>query len=165
MGHELSHQFDDQGAKFDARGVLNNWWTTEDLAHFQAAGDRLAAQYDAYEPLPGLRVNGRLTLGENIGDLGGLALAYDAYHASLKGKPAPVLGGFTGDQRFFMAWAQGWRTLQRDAFLRQQVATDPHSPGAYRVAMVRNLDAWYAAFDVKPGQKMYLAPEARVKVW
>jgi putative endopeptidase len=165
MGHELSHQFDDQGAKFDARGVLNNWWTPEDLAHFEAAGSRLAAQYDAYEPLPGLKVNGRLTLGENIGDLGGLALAYDAYHASLKGRPAPVIDGFTGDQRFFMAWAQGWRTLQREAFLRQQIATDPHSPGAYRIAMVRNLDAWYAAFDVRPGQRMYLAPEARVKVW
>jgi putative endopeptidase len=165
MGHELSHVFDDQGSKFDEKGALNNWWTDADLKKFTAAGDALAAQYSGYEPLPGAHINGRLTLGENIGDLAGLSLALDAYHTSLGGKPAPVLGGFTGDQRFFMAYAQVYRTLQRESFLRQQLATDPHSPGEWRAAEVRNMDAWYAAFDVKPGAKMYLPPERRVKVW
>jgi putative endopeptidase len=165
MGHELSHVFDDQGSKFDENGALNNWWTEGDLKQFTAAGEALAAQYDAYEPLPGAHINGHLTLGENIGDLAGLSLALDAYHMSLGGRPAPVLGGFTGDQRFFMSYAQLYRTLQREGFLRQQLATDPHSPGEWRAAEVRNVDAWYAAFDITPGMKMYLAPEKRVKVW
>ncbi|WP_296599119.1 M13 family metallopeptidase [Phenylobacterium sp.] len=165
IGHEISHQFDDQGSKFDEKGALNNWWTPQDLAKFQAAAAGLAAQYDAYEPLPGLHINGRLTLGENIGDLAGLAMAYDAYHASLGGRPAPVLGGLTGDQRFFMSFAQTHRSLQRENALRQQLLTDPHSPNEWRSAEVRNVDAWYAAFDVKPGQKMYLPPDRRVRVW
>ena len=165
MGHELSHVFDDQGSKFDEHGALNNWWTDADRKQFTAAAEALAAQYDRYDPLPGVHINGHLTLGENIGDLAGLSLALDAYHASLGSRPAPLLGGFTGDQRFFMAYAQVYRTLQRDSFLRQQLATDPHSPGEWRAAEVRNVDAWYAAFDVKPGAKMYLPPEQRVKVW
>ena len=165
MGHELSHVFDDQGSKFDEHGALNNWWTEADLKQFTAAAEALATQYDAYEPLPGAHINGHLTLGENIGDLAGLSLALDAYHMSLGGRPAPVLGGFTGDQRFFMSYAQVYRTLQREGFLRQQLATDPHSPGEWRAAEVRNVDAWYAAFDIKPGMKMYLPPEKRVRVW
>lgn len=165
IGHEISHQFDDQGAKFNDKGALDNWWTPEDLAKFQAAGTGLAKQYDSYEPLPGVRINGRLTLGENIGDLAGLAMAYDAYHASLGGKPAPVLDGLTGDQRFFLSFAQTHRSLQRENALRQQLATDPHSPNEWRTAEVRNIDAWYDAFGVKPGQKMYLPPEGRVRVW
>ena len=165
MGHELSHQFDDQGAKFDERGALQNWWTPEDLKQFSVAVDALARQYDAYEPLPGLHLTGRLTLGENIADLAGLALARDAYLASLAGRPAPVVGGFTADQRFFMAYGQIYRSLSRDDFMRQAVATDPHSPGEWRTAEVRNADAWYAAFNVRPGQKMYLAPDARVRIW
>jgi putative endopeptidase len=165
IGHEISHQFDDQGSKFDATGALNNWWAPEDLTQFQKATSALAAQYDAYEPLPGLHINGRLTLGENIGDLAGLAVSLDAYHASLGGKPAPVLAGLTGDQRFFLSFAQTHRSLQRDNALRQQIISDPHSPNEWRSAEVRNVDAWYASFDVKPGQKMYLPPEGRVRVW
>jgi len=165
MGHELSHVFDDQGSKFDEHGALNNWWTDADRKQFTAAAEALAAQYDRYEPLPGVHINGHLTLGENIGDLAGLSLALDAYHTSLGGTPSPVLGGFTGDQRFFMSYAQVYRTLQRESFLRQQLATDPHSPGEWRAAEVRNVDAWYAAFDVKPGARMYLPPDQRVKVW
>lgn len=165
MGHELSHVFDDQGAKFDERGALNNWWTPEDYKRFSEATNALAAQYSTYEPLPGAHINGKLTNGENIADLAGLTLSLDAYHASLGGKPAPVLGGLTGDQRFFMAFAQVYRTLQREDFLRQQLATDPHSPGEWRAAEVRNHDGWYQAFGVKPGQKMYLPPEQRVRIW
>jgi len=163
MGHELSHVFDDQGSKFDEHGALNNWWTDADRKQFTAAAEALAAQYDRYEPLPGVHINGHLTLGENIGDLAGLSLALDAYHASLGGRPALALGGFTGDQRFFMSYAQVYRTLQRESFLRQQLAIDPHSPGEWRAAEVRNVDAW--AFDIKPGAKMYLPPDQRVKVW
>jgi putative endopeptidase len=165
MGHELSHQFDDQGSKFDETGAMNQWWQPDDYQRFKAAGERLAAQYDKYWPLPDMHIDGHLTLGENIGDLAGLGLAYDAYHASLGGKPAPVLGGFTGDQRFFMSFNQVYRTLQREAYLRRQLATDPHSPSQWRAAEVRNLDPWYAAFGVKPGMKDYLAPADRVKVW
>jgi putative endopeptidase len=165
MGHELSHVFDDQGSKFDERGALNNWWTPEDYKRFSAATDALAAQYSTYEPLPGAHINGKLTNGENIADLAGLTLALDAYHASLGGKPAPVLGGLTGDQRFFMAFAQVYRTLQREDFLRRQLSTDPHSPGEWRAAEVRNMDRWYEVFGVKPGQKMYLPPEQRVRIW
>ena len=165
IGHEISHQFDDQGSKYDETGALNDWWSPEDLKQFQAAVGALAAQYDSYEPLPGLHINGRLTLGENIGDLAGLAVARDAYLKSLDGRPAPVLDGLTGDQRFFLALAQMERSVQRESALRQQVLTNPHSPSEWRTAEVRNIDAWYAAFDVKPGQKMYLPPDQRVRVW
>jgi putative endopeptidase len=165
IGHEISHQFDDQGSKFDDTGALNNWWAPDDLAKFQAAAASLAAQYDAYEPLPGVHINGKLTLGENIGDLAGLGVSLDAYRASLGGKPAPVLAGLTGEQRFFLSFAQTHRSLQRENALRQQLATDPHSPNEWRSAEVRNVDAWYEAFGAKPGQKMYLPPEQRVRVW
>jgi predicted metalloendopeptidase len=165
IGHEVSHSFDNLGATFDAQGRLRNWWTPADLDKFNQAGQALVAQYDAYEPLPGLHVKGRLTLAENIADVAGLAAAYDAYKASLGGKEAPVIDGFTGDQRFFIAYAQTWASKMRDAALRARVATDGHSPGQYRALTVRNLDAWYTAFNVQPGEKLYLAPEKRVKVW
>ena len=165
IGHELSHHFDDQGRKFDKTGKLADWWTPQDIDRFKAYTDRVVAQYGAYEPLAGKHVNGELTLGENMADLAGLNVAYDAYKIALGGKPAPVLGGLTGDQRFFLAYAQSYRNLMREPALRQQVATDPHSPGEFRVYEVRNFDAWYSAFDVKPGQKMYLPPEQRVRIW
>jgi putative endopeptidase len=166
IGHEMGHGFDDQGAKSDAKGVLRTWWLPEDTVSFKKLGDKLAAQYDSYEVADSLHVNGRLTLGENIGDLSGLTIAYVAYHLSLHGKKAPMLAGLTGDQRLFLAWAQGWHTLIRDERLRNQVMTDPHSPAQFRVdGVVRNVDAWYTAFDVKPGDKMYLAPEDRVHIW
>ena len=166
IGHEMGHGFDDQGSKSDAKGVLRTWWLPEDTASFKKLGDKLAAQYDSYEAVDGLHVNGRLTLGENIGDLSGLTIAYVAYHLSLHGKKAPVLNGLSGDQRLFLAWAQGWHTLIRDERLRNQVMTDPHSPARFRVnGVVRNVDAWYKAFDVKPGDKLYLAPEDRVHIW
>jgi putative endopeptidase len=165
MGHELSHLFDDQGSKFDERGALNNWWTPEDLKQFTAATEALAAQYDGYEPLPGVHINGHLTLGENIADLAGLSLARDAYYASLTGAPAPVIDGFTADQRFYMAYNQVYRALYREDALRQSLSTNPHSPGEWRGAEVRNVDPWYVAFDVKPGQRMYLPPEKRVRIW
>ncbi|MEJ0026055.1 MAG: M13 family metallopeptidase [Rhizomicrobium sp.] len=166
IGHEISHSFDDQGAKYDARGVLENWFTPDDLKAFQARGDAIAAQYDLYEPLPGLHINGRLTLGENIADIAGLAIAFKAYHISLGGKPAPVLDGLTGDQRFYIAYAQSWRERHRDAAIRSQVLSNPHSPSEFRVnGVVRNMDGWYAAFDVQPGDKLYLPPDKRVPVW
>lgn len=166
IGHEMGHGFDDQGAKSDARGVLHTWWQQEDTDAFHARVDRLAAQYDAYTVLPGLNINGRLTLGENIGDLGGLSVAYDAYHRSLHGGAAQKLDGLTGDQRFFLSWAQVWRTKQRDEDQRAQVASDPHSPAKFRVnGVVRNIDAWYGAFDVRPGDKLYLAAPERVRIW
>lgn len=166
IGHEMGHGFDDQGSKSDAKGVLRTWWLPEDTAAFKKLGDKLAAQYDRYEVLDGLHLNGRLTLGENIGDLSGLTIAYVAYHLSLHGKKAPVIDGLTGDQRLFLAWAQGWHTLIRDERLRNQVMTDPHSPAQFRVnGVVRNIDAWYTAFDVKPGDKLYLPPEERVHIW
>ncbi|WP_234716038.1 M13 family metallopeptidase [Sphingopyxis macrogoltabida] len=164
-GHEISHHFDDQGAKYNEKGILANWWTPKDLAAFDAAGKALIAQYDAYEPLPGEHVKGEFTLGENIGDLAGLTIAYDAYQRSLNGKPAPVINGYTGDQRFFLGWAQFWRVKQREEHLRQHLLTDAHSPATQRTWVVRNLDAWYKAFDVKPGDKLYLAPADRVRVW
>jgi putative endopeptidase len=165
IGHEISHSFDNNGALFDSTGKLRNWWTPTDFAKFQQAGDALARQYDAYEPLPGLHVNGKLTLGENIADVAGLAASYDAYKASLKGKPAPVVNGLTGDQRFFIAFAQSWATKMREESVRARIATDGHAPGNYRALTVRNLDAWYPAFNVQSGQKLYLAPDKRVKIW
>ena len=166
IGHEMGHGFDDQGSKSDAHGVLHTWWQPEDTQAFTARVDRLAAQYDGYTVLPGLNVNGRLTLGENIGDLGGLSVAYEAYHRTLHGKPAPVLDGLSGDQRYFLAWAQVWRTLSRDEQLRTQVTSNPHSPPQFRVnGVVRNVDAWYQAFDVKPGDQLYLPPAERVHIW
>ena len=166
IGHEMGHGFDDQGAKSDARGVLHTWWLQQDTDAFHQRVDRLAAQYDAYTVLPGLNINGRLTLGENIGDLGGLAVANEAYHRSLHGAPAAVLDGLTGDQRFFLSWAQVWRLKQRDEDLRAQVTSDPHSPTKYRVnGVVRNVDAWYPAFKVQPGDKLYLPPDERVHIW
>jgi putative endopeptidase len=166
IGHEMGHGFDDQGAKSDAKGVLRTWWNAADEASFKKLVDALVAQYDQFEPLPGLKVNGRFTAGENIGDNGGLAVAHEAYRLSLGGKDAAVLDGFNGDQRFFHGWAQVWRTLIREQRLRNQVMTDPHSPGEFRVnGVVRNLDAWYTAFDVKPGDKLYLPPEQRVHIW
>jgi predicted metalloendopeptidase len=165
IGHEISHSFDDNGAMFDSKGVLRKWWTPADYAKFKEAGAALAAQYDQYEALPGLKVNGKLTLGENIADVAGLAAAYDAYRASLKGKEAPVIDGFTGDQRFFIAYAQAWASKRREQQLRQIVLSDAHSPDQFRAITVRNLDAWYKAFNVQPGQKLYLAPDKRVQVW
>jgi putative endopeptidase len=165
IGHEISHGFDDTGALFDARGNLANWWTAQDMDHFRAQGQALVAQYSAYRPFPDAAVNGELTLGENIADLAGLAVAYDAYHLSLSGRPAPVIDGFTADQRLFLGWAQNYRSKAREPSLRRSLLTDVHSPGEYRADTVRNLDAWYRAFDVKPGEKLYLAPEQRVRVW
>ena len=165
IGHEISHSFDNTGAEFDATGKLRNWWTPSDFAHFKAQGAALVAQYNAYEPLPGLHINGEQTLGENIADVAGLTAAYEAYHASLGGKEAPVIDGLTGDQRFFLAFAQSWREKTREQALRQQLATDGHSPGSFRAETVRNLDAWYPAFNVQAGQKLYLAPDKRVHVW
>jgi putative endopeptidase len=166
IGHEITHAFDDQGRQSDGEGQLRDWWTTSDAALFGTQADRLKRQYEAFEPLPGLHINGSLTMGENIADLGGVLVAYDAYMASLGGKPAPVIDGYTGAQRFFLAYAQVWRGKIRDDALRQQLVSDPHSPGVFRAnGTVRNVDAWYAAFDVKPGQKMYVAPEDRVRIW
>ena len=165
IGHEISHSFDNNGALFDATGKLRNWWTPSDFARFRQTGDALARQYDAYEPLPGLHINGKLTLAENIADVAGLTASYDAYKASLHGKPAPVIDGLTGDQRFFIAFAQSWATKTREPTLRNQIATDGHSPGNFRALTVRNIDGWYPAFNVQPGQKLYLAPNQRVKIW
>ncbi|MBX9796815.1 M13 family metallopeptidase [Sphingomonas sp.] len=165
IGHEISHHFDDQGSKFDAQGRLATWWTPQDVAAFKARTARLVAQYDAYEPLPGFHVKGALTLGENTADLAGLAAAYDAYHLSLKGRPAPVIDGFTGDQRFYLAFAQVWRRRHREGDLRNRLLTDPHAPAEQRIWTLRNIDAWYAAFGAKPGETLYLAPQDRVRIW
>jgi putative endopeptidase len=166
IGHEISHGFDDQGSRSDGDGNLRNWWTEQDQEEFAARTGELAAQYDAYEPLPGESINGRLTLGENIGDLSGLSVAYKAYRRSLGGQPAPVIAGFTGDQRFFLGWAQIWRSKSHDEALRQQLLTDPHSPGEYRTnGVLTNIPAFYDAFDVEEGDGMYIPPEERVKIW
>jgi putative endopeptidase len=165
IGHEVVHGFDDTGALFDVKGDLKNWWTDADMAQFKARGKALADQYSAYEPLPGLHLNGTQVLGENIADLAGLAVAYDAYRMSLKGQEPPVLDGFSADQRFYFGWAQNYRAKFREASLRRNVLSNVHSPGEYRALTVRNQDPWYPAFDVKPGQGLYLAPEKRVKIW
>ena len=165
IGHELSHHFDDQGAKYDKSGRLSDWWTPADVAAFTSRLDKLGAQYDAYEPLPGMHVQGKLTMGENVADLAGVTVAYDAYRHSLGGQGAPVIDGTTGDQRFYLGWAQVWRRKYREANLRQRLLTDPHSPSEQRVAVVRNFDDWYRAYNVQPGQMLYLAPEARVRIW
>ncbi|PZU46738.1 MAG: peptidase M13 [Sphingomonas sp.] len=165
IGHEISHHFDDQGSKYDASGKLTTWWTEADIARFKALGERLVKQYDAYEPRPGEHVQGALTLGENIGDLAGLAIAYDAWKASLGGKPAPVIDGMTGEQRFFLGWAQIWRRNVREAAARQRLLTDPHAPDQYRTDIVRNFDQWYEAFKPAPDGKLVLKPEDRVKIW
>jgi putative endopeptidase len=166
IGHEISHGFDDQGCKYDGAGVMQNWWTDADRNNFDAKTAALAEQYDQYEPLPGMHINGKLTLGENIADVAGLAIAWKAYRLSLGGKPAPVLDGLTGDQRFYLAYAQSWREKWRDENLRQSLLANPHSPSAYRVnGVVRNDDNWYAAFGIKPGDKYYLPPDKRVRLW
>jgi len=168
IGHEISHGFDDQGRKSDGRGILRDWWTAEDATKFEAQAARLGGQYEAYsfDGLPGLHINGRASMGENIGDLGGVLISLDAYHTSLGGKPSPVIGGFTGDQRFFLGWGQVWRTLFRNEALRQQLVSDPHSPGQIRaVNPLRNVDAWYAAWKIDRSQKQYLAPADRVRIW
>ncbi len=166
IGHEMGHGFDDQGRRFDAKGVLRDWWTTKDGDEFMRRAKGLSAYYGAKEPIPGVKVNGELTLGENIGDLTGLVIAHRAYRMSLGGKEAPVMDGLTGDQRFFAGWAQAWRAKQRDEALRNQVMADPHSPDQVRgTGPLPHVEAFYTAFDVKPGDKLYLAPEARVKIW
>ncbi|TLY52787.1 MAG: M13 family metallopeptidase [Gammaproteobacteria bacterium] len=165
IGHEISHSFDDQGSQFDAQGHLANWWTDEDRAHFEHAAAQLVAQFDAYKPFPDLAENGKQTLGENIADLGGLAAAYDAYRLALHGKPDVVVDGLSGDARFFLSYAQHWRTKMREPAMRQAIVTDGHALPMYRADTVRNLDAWYAAFEIKPEQKLYLAPKDRVQVW
>jgi len=166
IGHELTHGFDDQGRKIDADGALRDWWTADDAKKFEARAKQLSAQYSMFEPLPGVKVNGDLTMGENIADLGGLTLGLDAYHASLNGKPAPVLDGYSGDQRVFLGWAQAWRGKVTDDFVKRQVVSDPHSPRQFRVnGPVRNIDGWYDVFGIKPADKLYVAPEQRVKIW
>jgi putative endopeptidase len=166
IGHEISHGFDDKGSQYDGDGNLRRWWTQEDRQEFERRADQLVAQYDAYQPFPDMNVNGRFTLGENIGDLGGMAVAYDAYQMSLSGEEAEVIDGLTGDQRFFMGWAQIWRRLYREPELRKRLVQDPHSPSEYRCnGIVSNMDAFYEAFSVKPGDKMYIAPENRVRIW
>jgi putative endopeptidase len=165
IGHELSHHFDDQGAKYDKTGRLSDWWSPADVTAFNSRLDKLGTQYDAYEPLPGMHVQGKLTMGENVADLAGVTVAYDAYKYSLGGNEAPLLSGLTGDQRFYLGWAQVWRRKYREENLRQRLLTDPHSPSEQRVAVVRNFDDWYRAYNVQPGQTLYLAPEARVRIW
>jgi putative endopeptidase len=165
IGHEISHHFDDSGSRYDESGALREWWTPQDRERFNALTAQLVAQYDLYEPLPGHRVQGELTLGENIADLAGLTVAYDAWRASLGDRAPPMLDGFSGDQRFYLGWAQVWRRRYREANLLQRLLTDPHSPSEQRVAVVRNLDPWYAAYEVGPDDSLYLAPERRVRIW
>jgi putative endopeptidase len=166
IGHELSHGFDDEGRKLDAKGELRDWWTAQDATEFRARAKKLAAQYSSYEPVPGAHINGDLTLGENIADLGGLNVAFEAYHRSLNGQTAQTLDGFSGDQRVFLGWAQAWRGKARENYVRKQVVSDPHSPRAFRVmGPTRNIDAWYAAFGVKPGDIYFVDPDQRVRIW
>jgi putative endopeptidase len=165
IGHEISHSFDDQGALFDAHGRLNNWWQPDDFAHFRASGERLAAQFDGYKPFPDLAVNGKQTLSENIADVAGLNAAYDAYRLATAAEAPLNASGFNADQLFFLSFGQSWREKVREAALRDEIVTDGHAPAQYRAETVRNLDAWYAAFQVKSGQDLFLAPEERVRVW
>ena len=165
IGHEISHHFDDQGSRYDQTGALREWWTPQDRERFNALTAQLVQQYNQYEPLPGRHINGQLTLGENIADLAGLTVAYDAYRTALNGREAPVIDGFTGDQRFYLGWAQVWRRKYREANLLQRLVTDPHSPSEQRVAVVRNLDPWYRAYNPAPTASLYLAPERRVRIW
>ena len=165
IGHEVSHSFDDQGAQFDADGRLRNWWTPADLAHFQASGHALAVQYSQYHPFPDITLNGEQMLSENIADIAGLNAAYDAYRLANGGKEGPAQQGLTGDQQFFVAFSQSWRTKVREATARQRAITDGHAPAEFRADTVRNMDSWYSAFDVKPGEKLYLAPADRVRIW
>jgi putative endopeptidase len=165
IGHEISHHFDDQGRKFDAAGNLADWWTPQDITRFKTLTDKVVAQYAAYEPLPGSKVNGELTLGENIADLAGLTVAYDAYRMSLGGKPAKVIDGYTGDQRFFLGFAQVWRNKYREPALLQNLVTDSHTPGHFRPNVARNFDPWYATFGAKAGDALYLSPEDRIRIW
>jgi putative endopeptidase len=166
IGHEITHGFDDQGRKIDAAGALRDWWLPADAARFSAQADKLVRQFNGYEVFPGVHLNGRQVLGENIADLGGLLLALDAYHASLDGAPAPLIDGLTGDQRVFLGWASRWQRKQRDDALRRQVATDLHAPASFRVnGPVRNIVAWYSAFDVQSGDRLYLKPDDRAQIW
>jgi predicted metalloendopeptidase len=165
IGHEVSHSFDDQGAMFNADGQLKNWWTPSDLAHFQASGHVLAVQYSQYHPFPDIALNGEQMLSENIADIAGLNATYDAYRLANGGKEGPALEGVSGDRQFFQAFARSWRTKNREALARQRAVTDGHAPAEFRADTVRNMDAWYAAFDVKPGDKLYLAPADRVRIW
>jgi endothelin-converting enzyme len=166
IGHELGHGFDERGRNFDGAGARRDWWTPQDAHAFQQQCALLVEQFSGYRSIDGMRVNGSLTLGENIGDLSGLALAYRAYRISLKGKTPAVIDGFTGDQRFFLGWAQVWRTVLRDEYLRQWLLWMPHAPPEYRAnGPVRNIDAFYAAFNVKPGDKLYVDPGKRVRIW
>ena len=166
IGHEITHGFDDQGRHSDATGLLRDWWTPEDSKRYDAQAKVLGDQFSSYEPVPGHKINGGLTMGENIADLGGVLIALDAYHAALGGKPAPVVDGLTGDQRFFLAYGQSWLDRKRDAALIQQLASDPHSPDAYRVnGSLPNVDAWYSAFNIQPGSKMFIPPEKRARIW
>jgi putative endopeptidase len=165
IGHEISHTFDSEGSAFDSKGRLRNWWTKDDFAHFNAVAARLVAQYDGYKPFPDLALNGKQTLAENIADDAGLAAAYDAYKASLHGEAAPVQDGFKGDQQFYLAFAQSWAEKLRDSALRNEILTDTHSPDHWRAFEVRNQDPWYKAFEIKPGEKLYLAPQERVQIW
>jgi putative endopeptidase len=167
IGHEISHGFDDQGATYNAEGNLIDWWTSDDLTKFTALGDALAAQYSALEPLPGIKVDGKFTLGENIGDLGGINAAYDGLQLYLKENKNPgLIDGYTPEQRLFISWATIWRSKMRDEALKNQVKTDPHSPGMYRAYVpLLNLDTFYSAFDIKPGDGMYVEPAKRVKIW
>jgi putative endopeptidase len=166
IGHEIMHGFDDQGRKFDENGKARDWWTKADADRFKALTAELGKQYSSYEAAPGVFINGDFTMGENIGDMSGLEVAYEAYRIALDGKPAPVIDGLTGEQRFFLAFAQAWRGEQRDDAIKTQVASDPHSPRRYRIiGPLRNLDAWYQAFNVGADSKFYIPPEKRVRIW
>jgi putative endopeptidase len=166
IGHEMTHGFDDQGRSIDSTGALRDWWTPADAAAFKQRAAILGAQYAKYEPSPGMFINPDLTMGENIADLGGLSIALQAYHESLGGKPAPLVDGLTGDQRVFMGWAQVWAGKMKEEAIRRQVASDPHSFRKFRVnGVVRNIDGWYAAFGVKPGEALYLKPDERARIW
>ena len=166
IGHEISHGFDDQGRRTDGRGLLRDWWTEADDERYRELTDRLVEQYSAFEPLEGVNIDGRVSLGENIADLAGLTVAHRAYRLSLGDEEAPVLDGFTGDQRFFLGWAQSWRIMYREDALRRQLMTGPHSPGPYRViGVVRNVDAFYTAFEIGPDDGMWYPPEERIAIW